>query len=142
MASNSNLERIFVLLNVFYQSFSWNIIILDSVFSIWVKVFKNGPSKICGRQPLKNSTWSIFEYLDLYGTVPEDWIFLRIEMSYMYYIDLVRCFWVIKMGLKLLSPIFIGRKTFSIYYDGPTKRKALLWSLCLIFYNFFGKCLH
>ena len=20
----------------------------------WVKVFKNGPSKICGRQPLKN----------------------------------------------------------------------------------------
>ena len=31
-----------------------------------VKVFKNGPSKICGRQPLKNLsstnfTWSIFE---------------------------------------------------------------------------------
>ena len=22
--------------------------------NIWVKVFKNGPSKICGRQPLKN----------------------------------------------------------------------------------------
>ena len=21
---------------------------------IWVKVFKNGPSKICGRQPFKN----------------------------------------------------------------------------------------
>ena len=21
---------------------------------IWVKVFRNGPSKICGRQPLKN----------------------------------------------------------------------------------------
>ena len=27
-------------------------------------VFKNGPSKICGRQPLKNLTWSILEYLD------------------------------------------------------------------------------
>ena len=39
----------------------------------WDKVFKNGPSKICGRQPLKNLkrygqrqsftnfTWSIFE---------------------------------------------------------------------------------
>ena len=26
------------------------------------KVFKNGPSKICGRQPLKNFTWFIFEY--------------------------------------------------------------------------------
>ena len=30
----------------------------------WVNVFKNGPSKICGRRPLKNSTWSILEYLD------------------------------------------------------------------------------
>ena len=25
----------------------------NSTFT-WVKVFKNGPSKICGRQPLKN----------------------------------------------------------------------------------------
>ena len=25
------------------------------------KVIKNGPSKICGRQPLKNFTWSILE---------------------------------------------------------------------------------
>ena len=24
---------------------------------IWGKVFKNGPSKICGRQPLKNLNW-------------------------------------------------------------------------------------
>ena len=28
----------------------------------WDKVFKNEPSKICGRQPLKNLTWSIFYY--------------------------------------------------------------------------------
>ena len=27
----------------------------------WDKVFKTGPSKICGRQPLKNFTWSILE---------------------------------------------------------------------------------
>ena len=33
---------------------------------ICVKVFKNGPSKICGRQPFKNVTWSILEYLDPY----------------------------------------------------------------------------
>ena len=26
------------------------------------KVFKNGPSEICERQPLKNFTWSILEY--------------------------------------------------------------------------------
>ena len=30
---------------------------LDS--QIWDKIFKNGPSKICGRQPLKNFTWLI-----------------------------------------------------------------------------------
>ena len=24
-----------------------------------------GPCKICGRQPLKNFTWSVLEYLDL-----------------------------------------------------------------------------
>ena len=28
------------------------------------KEFKNGPSKTCGRQPLKYSTWSILKYLD------------------------------------------------------------------------------
>ena len=27
---------------------------VDVVISIWVKVFKNAPSKTCGRQPLKN----------------------------------------------------------------------------------------
>ena len=29
----------------------------------WDKVLKNGPSKICGRQPSTNFTWSILEYL-------------------------------------------------------------------------------
>ena len=29
---------------------------------IWDKVFKNGTSKICGRQPLKNFTSSILQY--------------------------------------------------------------------------------
>ena len=33
---------------------------------IWVKVFKNGPSKISGRQLLKNFPWSILAYLDTY----------------------------------------------------------------------------
>ena len=36
----------------------------DDLISIWVKVFKNGPSKICGRQTLKNFNWSILEYFD------------------------------------------------------------------------------
>ena len=29
-----------------------------------VKVFMNGPSTICGRQPLKTFTWTILEHLD------------------------------------------------------------------------------
>ena len=32
-----------------------NIIMLCS--NVWMKVFKNGPSKICGRQPLKHLKW-------------------------------------------------------------------------------------
>ena len=30
---------------------------LSNVIDKWVKVFKNGPSIICGRQPLKNLKW-------------------------------------------------------------------------------------
>ena len=37
---------------------------LHSVKDICVKVFKNKPSKICGRQSLKNFTWSILEYFE------------------------------------------------------------------------------
>ena len=34
---------------------------------IWVKVFKNGPSKICGKQPLKKFEviWSAKVFLEL-----------------------------------------------------------------------------
>ena len=53
---------------------------IRTLSNMWVKVFKNGPSKICGRQSLKNlfklqtferlpsanSTWSIIDYHDLY----------------------------------------------------------------------------
>ena len=35
----------------------WDIYITWNWLDIWVKVFKNGTSKICGRQPLKNMKW-------------------------------------------------------------------------------------
>ena len=39
---------------------------IDAIFCvaniIWAKVFKNGPSKFCGRQPSKNFAWSILQY--------------------------------------------------------------------------------
>ena len=37
--------------------------------NIWVKVFKNGPSKISGRQPLKNFLWSILEYIAPFSNI-------------------------------------------------------------------------
>ena len=43
---------------------------LFDVFIVWDKVFSNGPSKLCGRQPLKNlksydlPKWSTLEYFD------------------------------------------------------------------------------
>ena len=47
---NQKAEKIFVELNYhFLNSFCINCCII-----IWCKLFKNGPSKICGRQPLKN----------------------------------------------------------------------------------------
>ena len=36
------------------------------VWNIWLKLFKNEPSKTCGSQPLKNFTCSIFEYFAPY----------------------------------------------------------------------------
>ena len=46
---------------------SWGHELMDFSFkTIWVNLFKNGPSNICGRLPLKNFTWSNLEYLDLY----------------------------------------------------------------------------
>ena len=65
----------------------WILLAVIYLWYIWVKVFKNGPSKICGRQPLKklkwnlqiflrlpftNFTWSILEYFD-----PNDVTFLN-----------------------------------------------------------------
>ena len=37
----------------------------------WDKIFKNGLSKTCGRQPLKNFIWSILEYFVPNGTKAE-----------------------------------------------------------------------
>ena len=41
--------------NVFQLYDYFHILYLFCLLFIWVKVFHNGPSKICGRQPLKNS---------------------------------------------------------------------------------------
>ena len=38
------------------HALAWNGLMIYFI-NIWVKVFKNGPSKIFGRQPLKNLKW-------------------------------------------------------------------------------------
>ena len=48
-----------------FQNFSRDFLYQFSKFLAlinWDKVFKNGPSKICGGQLLKNFTWTILEY--------------------------------------------------------------------------------
>ena len=41
------------------QTFMYDLFVDDRRYSTnhWDKVFKNGPSKICARQPLKNVKW-------------------------------------------------------------------------------------
>ena len=48
----------YFLLNEHVQIFQYG----STLTNKWDKVFKKGPCKICGRQPLKNCTWSILEY--------------------------------------------------------------------------------
>ena len=44
-----------------HQKFSFSHIKYFTLIpTIWVKVFKNGPSKIRGKQPLENFTWFIY----------------------------------------------------------------------------------
>ena len=50
-----------------YNLKQWIIFVVSPIIDVWQglkwdKVFKNEPSKICGRQSLKNFTWSVLEY--------------------------------------------------------------------------------
>ena len=40
----------------------WRFMLFTCPYYIWDKVFKSGPTKICGTQPLRNFTWSTLEY--------------------------------------------------------------------------------
>ena len=40
---------------------------INNCYKIWDKVFKNGSSNICGRQPLKTFTWSTLKYFVPYN---------------------------------------------------------------------------
>ena len=57
-----NLDSVFVIYGV-------NITFYVRVIIIWVKLFNNGQSKIFERQPLKNFTLFILEYLGPYNVM-------------------------------------------------------------------------
>ena len=49
------------------SDYSWEYSKIGEAIILWVKAFKNGPRKICGRQSLKNFTWPILEYFVPYN---------------------------------------------------------------------------
>ena len=57
---------------------------------LWVKVFKNGTSKICGRQPLKNLKWkTAFKKLEVIWSAEADHItsnFLKAVFHKFYFV--------------------------------------------------------
>ena len=46
---------------------------MNSLNIIWNKIFKNGPSEICGRQPLKNLKWYGLPMVPFTNTVIESY---------------------------------------------------------------------
>ena len=48
---------VWILLKCWFVSYNLFYVFIFNVTNIWIKVFKNAPSKICGRQPLKNFKW-------------------------------------------------------------------------------------
>ena len=81
------------------------------------KVFKNGPSKICGRPPLKNFTWSIFEYLDPYDTNSKNNKFDFPLVTKDHVISLIKNLDASKTGQKMNIPTSINKKKFDIFSD-------------------------
>ena len=72
--------------------------------TIWIKVFKNGPSKICRRQPLKNLKW----YFKLFkGCLPQ--ISLGTLLNTLSY-----------MTMSLKSTMKFHNKITLSYFKGPT----------------------
>ena len=69
MISDGNTARflkyVWPLYNIMHERVK---VIKDNIdgFANFDKAFKNGPSKIFGRQPLKNFTWSILEHFVSY----------------------------------------------------------------------------
>ena len=86
---------------------------------IWGKVFKNGPSEICGKQPLKNMKW--------YGLLRLTFLsadFLKAVFHKFYFVH----FWI-------LCPIYTSLLTLNFFSSNLVELR-ILWSF------FFSGCLY
>ena len=100
---------------------------------IWDKVFKNGQSKICGRQPLKNFTYIILEYFLPYMIMIDQCLFSGCSMVILsctlhYYLiycsEAVYLSWNIEW-LKILSRHYFYLDYQSIWNEESSIRQSL-----------------
>ena len=100
---------------------------------IWDKVFKNGQSKICGRQPLKNFTYIILEYFLPYMIMIDQCLFSGCSMvilscALQYYLiycsEAVYLSWNIEW-LKILSRHYFYLDYQSIWNEESSIRQSI-----------------
>ena len=108
-----------------YEEFTWNL--------IWIKVFKNGPSKICGRQPLKIFTWSILEYFVPYVVRASLWA-----------VNLQKHFRPINFSWKKVDCLFVFTTDLKFIYFSTVRYdmiKHFAWPIVYLslHYNFSSK---
>ena len=79
---------------------------------IWDKIFKNGPSEICGSQPLKNLKWSLYIFQRLSFTDFTRYIF---EYCVLYMPILTAALW---FGIFVHMSLLEKLKTFKNFATG------------------------
>ena len=88
----------------------------------WVKAFKNGSSKICGRQPLKNSKWHHFKFFK--GCLP--------QVLLGPFLNTLTQIFLLTVVFKSSQHIFLEKAYFSKTLFGK------LWSIKYLF-SIYGK---
>ena len=106
-----------------YASIPWLHLSRNSLRNVWGKVFKNGPSKICGKQPLKN-----FE--GIWSAVPYRLLFFK-------------CWWVSrkKIPTKKIND-FLYNNYCDLVYAFTTLNNVFLVSFPLVCYSTILQWIH
>ena len=106
----------------------------ENLSDIWDKVFKNGTSKICGRQPLKSFTWAILEYFIPYkASLLRS---LRYDCCFLWKSRRKAAFW---FKQSIYSKIYIPLQTYQIQYKHRMNRFHILFQ-CFYCWLWTSKC--